>query len=459
VFSLVAAVAALGAVGATSRHDAAAALPAEGNMVQKWNELAQNAVLASGAFQNEGLIYMAYESAAVYDAVTSIEGGYEPYGPAMAAPENASVDAAVAEAAYRTLSASFPAQATTLDAAYDEALALVPDGPAKDAGKAVGLQAAEDLIALRAGDGRRPIGTIVPESPTPAPGVWQRTPPAFAAPQTPWVGAVRPFVLDAPDQFLSDRPPALASPEWASQFDEIKAWGRATGSPRTQEQTDIAVFWTTNVIRQYNTAFRELATGRVLNALETARLMAMGNIVGADAQIAVMNAKYHYWFWRPVTAITATDAATTDGNPATVEEPGWTPLAATPNHPEYPAAHGSLTSAMAEVFSEFLGTNRIDLTLRSTTVPTMPVRHFERVNDLRAEIVEARLWGGMHYRSSTEAGLVLGRKVAHYDLKHAFQPVREHGNAHNHDGGKGNGNGHDEGHDPGHGRGHHHTDE
>jgi hypothetical protein len=147
----------------------------------------------------------------------------------------------------------------------------------------------------------------------------------------------------------------------------------------------------------------------------------MGNIAGADTQIACWNAKYHYGFWRPITAIAT--PGRDDGNPLTATDPTWTPTLTTPNHPEYPAAHGCLTSAMAEVFSEFLDTNRIDVTLTGTTVPTMPTRHFERANDLRAEIINARLWGGLHYRDSSVKGVTLGRKVARYVLSHAFQPT------------------------------------
>jgi len=147
----------------------------------------------------------------------------------------------------------------------------------------------------------------------------------------------------------------------------------------------------------------------------------MGNIVGADTQIACWNAKYHYGFWRPVTAIA--QPGRDDGNPSTMKDPAWSPTVATPNHPEYPAAHGCLTSAVAEVLTEFLGTKRIDVTLSSTTVATMPTRHFERARDLREEIIEARLWGGMHYRDSSIKGVALGRDVARYVLRYAFQPT------------------------------------
>jgi hypothetical protein len=243
---------------------------------------------------------------------------------------------------------------------------------------------------------------------------------------------VTPFVLEDVNQFQPPPPVKLSSSQWVQEFNEIKAAGAATGSTRTQEQTDIARFWSTNVIAQYNQAVRDVAQAKSLDVVQTARLMAMVNVVGADAQIACMHAKYRFAFWRPVTAIDPSSVSASDGgvvpgfddgNPATIEVPGWRPLLTTPNHPEYPAAHGSLTGAMADVFTYFFNTPDINLTLTSTIVSTMPSRHFATADDLRTEIVNARLWGGLHYRSSSEAGVTLGHKVARYDLNHAFQPA------------------------------------
>ena len=418
---------------------AAPTLP-PGNTVEQWNTIAENTVVGSGAFQAEGFIYMAYVSAAVYDAVVSIEGGYEPYGPAIAAAPGASTDAAVVEAAYRTLINYFPAQAATLGSSYTEALALIPDGPAKTAGQAVGLAAATNIINLRTGDGRlTPIGvTSLFPTLSPGPGVWRRTPSAFAAPQTPWVGSVRPFILQDADQFLPDPPPSLQSNEWVEGFNQIKTLGEVTSSARTDEQTAIARFWSANVVRQYNGVAREVADDRGLGLLDTARLAAMVNVVGADALISCLFAKYHYLFWRPVTAIDPTAVTADgfgpvpgydDGNPATLEQLGWRPLLTTPNHPEYPAAHGSITSAMAEVFTNFLGTQRFNLDIHGFDAAgpagnLNAVRHFDMPNDLLNEIIYARLWAGLHYHFSSVAGVVLGRNVAKYDLRHAFRPVR-----------------------------------
>ena len=416
----------------------AAALP-PGNTVAQWNQIAENTVVGSGAFQNEGLIYMGYVSAAVYNAAVAIRGGYAPYGTVLTAPRGASADAAVVEAAYDTLVNYFPAQTASLYASYTEAMSLIPDGIAKSNGQAVGLAAATALIASRSGDGRlTPIGTTSPIAPrTPGPGVWRLTPAAYAAPQTPWVGDVKPFILNSADQFLPAPPPAFTSPEWVHAFNAIQQFGSATSTVRTIEQTAVAKFWTANVIRQYNRLVRDLIGARTLNIVRSARLAAMVNMIGADAQIAVMHAKYHYLFWRPVTAVDPSSVAPggdgfgpvpgfADGNNATSEQPGWRPLIATPNHPEYPAAHGSLTSAMAEVLSEFLDTDRISVNVHGLDAAGPAgnldaVQHFDRAADLRRQIIDARFWAGLHYRFSSEAGVTLGRKVADFDLHHAFR--------------------------------------
>ena len=429
------------------------------NTVQQWNKVAEDTVVGSGAFQGEGEIYMSYASLAVYDAVVAIQGGSEPYGPAINAPAGASVDAAVVEAAYRTLSAYFPSSCNPTNATckalgaslltdYNLAMAAIPAGPpanAKANGIAVGLAAANGIIALRTGDGRlTPIGTTSSfETKDPGPGVWRLTPPAFLVPQTPWLGSVQPFLLKSPGQFQPEPPIPLTSKEWARQFNEVKSYGSATSTVRTSEQTATAWFYTANVIRQFNIAARDLATARALDIRDTARLLAMVNTVSADALMSVLNAKYQFLFWRPVTAIAGAGVCASlpsavtadgygpvpgfdDGNAATVEDPCWRPLVTTPNHPEYPAAHGTNTSAMAEVFAEFLGTDQIDLDIRGFDAAGAAgnfnaVHHFDTAAQLREEVIGARLWGGIHYRRSSEVGVHLGQKVAHFGLNHAFK--------------------------------------
>jgi hypothetical protein len=198
----------------------------------------------------------------------------------------------------------------------------------------------------------------------------------------------------------------------------------------------VAKFWTSNVIMQYNGVARSVATSKSLGVADAARFFAMIDVVAADAQISVMRAKYKYLFWRPVSAIDPTSVkpagdgfgstpGVSDGNPATVEQVGWRPLIATPNHPEYPAAHGSMTSAMAEVLSSFLGTQAINVQIHGFDAAGAPgnldaVQTFATTDDLRSQIVNARIWAGLHYRFSGEAGVALGKAVAQYDLSHAF---------------------------------------
>jgi hypothetical protein len=421
------------------------------NTVQQWNKIAEDAVVAlppngAGAIQNEGLLYIGYASAAVYDAVVAIEGGYQPYAyrprgvSARNAAAGASVEAAVIEAAYQVLRFYFPSQASTLDTCHDEALATVPAGTAKIEGLAIGDQAAAAIIRVRAHDRRQPIGTVATiDDPICGPGAYRLTPGSgwTLGPQTPWLGDVRPFLGG---QAAAPPPPPLTSRRWVAQFDEIKRLGRGTSSERTSEQTATAWFWTANVLRQYNLLGRTLITDRALTSVESARLLAMLNMVMADAQINVFREKYAFLFWRPVTAIDPTSvgsdwcgdvAGSDDGNGRTIEEPGWRPLLNTPNQPEYPGAHGSITAAVAEVLTEFFGTGEIQIDISGFDLGgaagnLSAVRHFDTADQLREEIINARVWGGLHYRGSSEIAVRLGTKVARYDLRHGFRPVPGH---------------------------------
>jgi hypothetical protein len=224
-------------------------------------------------------------------------------------------------------------------------------------------------------------------------------------------------------------------------FQYLEAYGAASSSVRTAEQTAIARFWTANVIRQYNRTVRDVADARSLNIDQTVRLAAMVNVIAADAAISMMHAKYHYLFWRPVTAIDPTSVKAagdgfgpvpgySDGNPATAEQPGWRPLIVTPNHPEYPSAHTSLTSAVVEVLSQFLGTDRIDIDVHGFDPAGAAgnldaVKHFTTARDLLEQVSNARAWGGLHYPFSLVAGVHLGSAVAKYDLHHAFKSIDE----------------------------------
>jgi hypothetical protein len=375
--------------------------------------------VSSGAFQGEGFVYMAYVAQAMHRAVNPGER------------HGQSADAAVTEAAYRVLVHYFPTSQPGLTALHDAALAAIPAGPAKRNGIRHGAIAADKELRDRAGDGlQTPIASTSP-FPTrpPGPGVWRLVPSAYAPAQTPWMANVRPFGLKRPNQFQPAPPPSLSSPRWVAAFDEIKSLGAVDSGTRTADQKATALFWTANVVRQYNGLVRGTATKLGLDVPHTARLLAMINQVGADAMIAMMHAKYHYLFWRPVTAIDPTSVTSDgfgptpgfdDGNLATAEQAGWRPLIATPNHPEYPSAHATISSAIVEVLTRFLDTGAIDADVQGGPALT-ETRHFATADELRAEVGNARVWGGLHYRFSVQAGTALGREVADYDLSHGFR--------------------------------------
>jgi hypothetical protein len=417
---------AIGVAGptASTRRQSAATIPAQTAL--DWNVIAVNTVRAAtpAKFQIEGLIYMSYVQAAVYDAVTALKGRYVPYHSFGVSAEGASPRAAVAAATYTTLAYYFPAQGPTLTTTYTDylnvQLAAVP-AAAKQAGVAVGAAAAADIIARRWGDGRdAPVGAAFGVAPQ-LPGVWVFAPaPSLQSAQTPWAASMHPFLLDNASQFRAPTPPGLSSPEYARDLNEVQTMGAANSSLRTPEQTAIGLFWNANVINQYNQAIRDSATAHGFDLVDTVRFLAMGNMVGADAGVACMDSKYHYLLWRPITAIRN---ANQDGNPATTAAPNWTPLLTTPNHPEYPAAHGCVTSAEADVFQNALKTSAIGIDIPGatgggTTLTTS--RHYNTVDDLRKEIVEARIYAGLHYRGSGVAGVTLGHKVGDWTLKHFF---------------------------------------
>ena len=423
----------LAAAVLTAQSSSAARPPSAGTPAGAlmWNTIAVNTVRAAAPAKNqvEGLIYMTYVQASVYDAITKIEGRYIPYHD-FAAPmpvEGASPDAAVAAAAYTALAYYFPAQAGSLLSTYTTYVGGLP-AAGRDAGVAIGQAAANDIIALRQNDGRdAPISTPYGQGPL-TPGVWIfAPPPSLQSAQTPWVAFERPFTLNSPDQFRPGPPLRLDSQKYATQLAELHTYGGATGSQRTMEQTAVAQFWNANAINQVNETLRDLSAAHSFDLMETVRALAMGDMIDSDAGIACFDAKYHYTFWRPVTAINHADI---DGNAATMPDTAWTSLLTTPNHPEYPAAHGCLTSADAEVYSRLLGTREFNVDIMgatngATTLTT--TRHYASAEQLDTEIVNARVWAGLHFRYSGETGVDLGKEVARWGIKHYFRPDRGDG--------------------------------
>jgi hypothetical protein len=391
------------------------------NAVTDWNLTAITAARAStapGSGTPGGAgIYVAYMQLAVYNAVNAIDGRFEPYKYSLTAPEGASAEAAAIEAAYRTLLYLLPDQAAYLGTQYINSLADIPNGPGKVNGQSLGLASANALIALRTGDG---LGAKVaynfPSVPTP--GVWILTPGA-TAPQTPWVGQMRPFTFDDPAQFLPEPPPDLHSSTWAEDYNQVKALGAVNSTVRTPEQTEIGLFWTDHTTAQYGRLLRAKATDRKLSLADTARFFGMAYAAEADSLIGCYNAKYHYSFWRPVTAIQNGDI---DGNPDTVADPTWLPLGVTPAHPEYTAAHVCLTGALADVLKAYFGSPNLHISINSTVTGT--THNFTNVRDWEKQVEFARIYAGFHYHHSVVQGLVLGHKVAQHVVGNYFRPVR-----------------------------------
>lgn len=409
---------------------AAALVPAAAgaDVITTWHDVATNAsAVAPPAERPAAGLDWALVHGAMYDAVNAIQPRRSVlFASPTTAAAGASVDAAAASAAYTVLSALFPSQQSTLFAAYGASLAAIPDGDAKTRGVQVGTEVGQGVLATRAGDGRYAVVPYVFGS---GPGVYQATPPAFGSPVLPWLAQVRPFVLTSFEQVRGDGPPALTSATYAADYAETKAYGALFGSLRDDAQTEIGRFHTENPTRFWGRNIGALAAGMNLDVPDHARLMASLFVSYGDANIACWNAKYEFNRWRPVTAIPAGD---TDGNAATVADAAWTPLAVTPPHPEYPAAHGCAAGALMEALRDFRGTKRIAMSFTSTV--TGATHTFARTDDLLEEIVNARIYGGMHFRTSVEDGEALGKRVAKWVVRRKFQPLGEECDSRHEDG-------------------------
>jgi hypothetical protein len=402
-----------------------------------WNLNAVNAIRAARTmdgvpaglparpfYQPEGLVYMSYVQAAVYDSVMKISHRYELYHRFSARAGDASPEAAAIAASYNTLVFYLGDSGGVLKAEYDTSIAALPAGKRTTRGIAVGDAAAADIESLRAGDGRNaPISDACPTATVPpTPGAWLCAPsPSTQLEVTPWLAAMKPFLLESDSQFRAPTPPALDSTQYATDLAETRAYGAVNSSVRSPEQKAVAYFWNGNVINQYNQALRDVALQHNLDLVDTVRLLVMGDMVSADSLIACFDSKYHYLFWRPVTAIRA------DGNPA---DATWAPLVATPQHPEYPSAHGCATSAFGGVLVNVLGTTNLNVTIHGAengagTLTT--TRTYATAQDLDTELVNARVWMGFHYRNSVHAGENVGHSVVNWVVDRYFQPTEDEG--------------------------------
>ena len=393
---------------------AAQAAPHDSNAVVVWNLHAQNEIYEV-ARQSPATAARSFAmvQGAVYDAVNAIAGRpYQPYLTAPSSRRGYSADAAVAAAASGVLLSLFPEQAATVRAQYDAALAAIPDGWAETGGVAVGRQAADAMIAARAGDGAFDpdawdVGT--------APGRWRPTPPGYAQDGA-WFADLRPFVIPDAAMFRTSGPPALSSGQYARDLNEVKAIGGATSAVRTVDQTRAAIWWHDRRLTEWDMK-RQLAETQHLSTLQTARMFAMADIINADALIACYSEKKYWNFWRPVTAVQEAD---NDRNPATTGDPSWMPLLVTPPFPDYTSGHTCSFSALALTWQRFFG--RDDVAMSAYSADAGTTRAFPGFSAALAEVVEARIWGGVHFRAADVRGVRIGSATARYVLAREFRP-------------------------------------
>jgi hypothetical protein len=333
-----------------------------------------------------------------------------------------SPEAAAVKAAHDVLVNIFPAQAASLDTAYRDYLAnkgLAQDNP----GVAVGQAAAAGILALRANDGRLPDPLPPPFNGDTVIGVWRPTPsfqpgppPSGSPMQTPWLGAVPCFTLQSGDQFRAKPPPPLTSQRYATDYTEVKALGAHSNSTRTPEQTELAYFYAGNNIVLWHRTLREIAAAHVKNIGDSARLLALANLAMADAVITAWDSKKHYALWRPITAI---QEGENDGSAATAGDPSWQPLLNTPPYPEYISGANSVTGALTRMLALFFGTDEMTFTVTSEyPQAAQKTRTYRRFSDMASDMVDVRIYHGIHFRFGDEAGRDQSRQVAQWVFEH-----------------------------------------
>jgi hypothetical protein len=384
---------------------------ARADAVTDWNEIMQATVTTAPTNPFFQARWGAIVQLAVFEAVNSIEGDYEPYLGVIEAPPGASADAAAIAAAHRTLVTLRPGSAAALDALRDASLAAIPDGPAKDDGIAVGESAAAAMLLLREGDG---WNAVVPYTPGTEPGDWQPTPTGFAAAAFTQWGQVTPFGLADGSQFRLPPPPALHTGKYALDYLEVMLVGRIDSPFRPQDRTDVALFYAAATpVQVWNSAARQASAAQGKTLSENARIFALLGMAVCDGSIACFDTKYHYNFWRPVTAIRAGD---TDGNALTDPDPDWLPLIATPAFPGYPSAHATLSGAARAVLERAFGKDGHAITLTNPGLPDI-VLDYAAWEEITDDIDDARVYGGIHFRFDQEAGSQQGSQVGKYILR------------------------------------------
>ena len=375
---------------------AAPAINANADVITDWNIKAGEIVVESKLGTPPAVRVIAIVQTAVHEAVTT--GAWRDAAPSL---RGASVDAAVAAANRVTLAKLIPSQQAAIDAAYQAALARIAEGPAKAAGISVGERAAAAVLASRADDGGAATPAYRPHTTA---GAYVPT----AAPAVPQWSQRKPWLMTSSAQFRPGPPPALASDAWAREYNEVKALGGKVSTRRSPEQTDIANFWEYSLPPIYYGVVHSVARMPGREVAQNARLFAAVAQAMDDAMIAVFDAKYHYNFWRPATAIRNGDI---DGNAATEREGSWAPLIDAPMHPEYPSGHSILAAAVCAVLEAEIGDGPIPVLTTNSPTANGAARRWTSTDDFVREVSEARIYAGIHYRSATEVGAAMGRRI------------------------------------------------
>src|SRR5882757_6962999 len=394
--------------------------------VTDWNAIAIQTI--AGVPSHPGataLLDSAMVQVAVYDAVEAINGRFRPYHVHIQGASG-SPAAAVAKATHDVLISRFPSLTGSLDTIYHNYLAA--HGLAEsDPGVAVGQQAAAGIIALRANDGSFPLNPA-PFIGGTDPGVWRPTPsflPGTPLPNSPalapWLANVTPFTLTSTSQFRAVPPPSLTSKRYATAFNEVKAMGSASSSVRTPAQTDLALFWVANYQVLWNHVLRDIATAHVHNIDDSARLFALANLAMTDAIITAWDTKFHYVFWRPLTAIQEADK---DGNRDTDSDANWQPLINTPNYPDYTSGANNITGAVTRTLALFFGAEEMNFSATTTNLAALQqVRTYNRFSDAAEDVVNARIYEGIHFRFADVQARKQGRHVAQWVFSHFLRSV------------------------------------
>jgi len=395
---------AVAVAGATTTAPVTAGTPDDSAaVILEWNQHTLGAIATAEAPPAHASLYLAMVHGAVYDAVASIIDGYQPYLGTVDADATASPVAAAAVAAHDVLAATFPDQAAALGALLEASLIAVPGGPEKDAGVAVGMAAAQAMLAAREGDGR---GVPNPITPGTQPGEWRPTPPDLAEFPGSWIAKVTPFLAESAAHYRTEGPRSLESAEYALEYDEVRTLGSKEGSTRDEQQGAMMAFWI-GPVPQWSAVERALATEKGLDIGEAARLFALANLAAADASIGCFDDKYHWMFWRPITAI---HEAASDGNPATEADPAWEPVAPAPPYPDHPSGFNCLAGAHVGALQAFFGTDEMAFRIENPDIT--PPREYASFTQGLDESIELRIYQGLHFRSAEVQGAQLGLKAA-----------------------------------------------